>query len=141
MKKAVGVFLLLVCFSSFLYGQKTRFGQEPPKAKPGVDYPIAVHIHETRMRQNCQYDWQSGIIAGPRYSCPDVVYLDAVMNGKSVELMGPYFQKFTISPGDYKARVITRKASNTAPTAMGLKYELLFPQGYIWRSMVTGVGE
>jgi hypothetical protein len=141
MRKFAVVLLLSFCLFPFLYGQKTRFGQQPPKAKPGVDYPIAVHIRETHIRQNCQYNWQSGIIGGPSYSCPDVLYLEAVMNGKSVELMGQYFRKFTISPGDYQARVITKKASSTDPAAMGIKYELLFPQRYIWRCMVTGIGE
>jgi hypothetical protein len=140
MKRAFIALFLLACVP-LLYGQKTRFGQEPPKAKPGVDYPIALHIHETHIRQNCQYNWESNIIGGPRYSCPDVLYLEAVMNGKNVELMGQYFQRFTISPGDYEARVITKKASNIEPAAMGLKYELIFPQRYIWRCMVTGIGE
>lgn len=133
--------LLVICFAPFSYAQKTRFGQEPPKAKPGVDYPIAVHIQEIHIRQNCQYNWQSGIIGGPSYSCPDVVYLEAVVNGKNVEFMGPYFQKFTISPGDYQARIMTKKTSSTAPAVMGMKYELLFPQRFIWRCMVTGIGE
>jgi hypothetical protein len=140
MKRPIIALILLACLPP-LYGQKTRFGQEPPKAKPGVDYPIAVHIHETHIRQNCQYNWGSNIIGGPRYSCPDVLYLEAVMKGKRVELMGQYFQKFTISPGDYQARIITKKASGTEPAAMGLKYELIFPQKYIWRCMVTGIGE
>jgi hypothetical protein len=141
MRKLAAVLFLALCFFPFLHGQKTRLGQEPPMAKPGVDYPIAVHIHEARIRQNCQYDWQSNIIGGPRYSCPDVVYLDAVMNGKNVELMGQYFQKFTISPGDYQARLLTKKAPSAGPATMGLKYELLFPQRYVWRCMVTGIGE
>jgi hypothetical protein len=140
MKRLIVALILLACLP-LLYGQKTRFGQEPPKAKPGVDYPIAVHIHETHIRQNCQYNWESGILGGPRYSCPDLLYLESVMNGKSVELMGQYFQKFTISPGDYQARVITKKALNTEPAAMGLKYELIFPQRYVWRCVVTGLGE
>src|ERR1035437_1021960 len=140
MRKLVVVLFLLLCTTSSIYGQKTRYGQVPLKAKRGVDHPIAVHIRGTHIRQNCQYDWQSDLLGGPRHTCPDVVYVDAVMNGKNVELMGQYFPNFTISPGDYQARLI-KKAPSADPTAMGQKYELLFPEKYVWLSMVTGVSE
>jgi hypothetical protein len=141
MRKFAAVLFLLLCSASLIYGQKTRFGQVPLKAKRGVDYPIAIHIHGTHIRKNCQYDWGSEILGGPRYTCPEVVYLDAVLNGKNVELMGQYFQNLTISPGDYKVRLISKKASNTDQAAMGLKYELLFPEKYVWRCIVTGISD
>ena len=141
MKKLTIVLFLSICFLPFLYGQKVRFGQVPPKATSGVDYPIAVHIHEAHIRKNCGYDWQSGIIGGPKYTCPEVAYLDVVMDGKKIELMGQSFQKFSISPGDNHARIITKKASNTDAPSMGLKYVLLIPEGYIWRCVVTGLAD
>jgi hypothetical protein len=64
--------------------------------------------------------------------------VDAVLNGKKVELMGPNFQKFTISLGDFQARLI-KNAPNAA--VIGQKYELLFPNKYVWRCAVTGISE
>jgi len=140
MKKFAAVLVLLLCSTSLIYGQKTRFGEVPSKAKKGVDYPIAVHIVATHIRQNCQYDWESAILGGPRYDCPEVVYLDAVMNGKKVELMGQHFNKFVLSPGDFKARPI-KNTLNTDPAVMGQKFELVSPEMYVWRCIVTGVSE
>jgi hypothetical protein len=140
MRKLLFVLLLLFCTASSAFGEKVRLGEVSPKAKRGVDYPIAIHIRGTHIRQNCQYDWESAIIGGPRHTCPDVVYLDALVNGKNIELMGQYFQKFSISPGDYQAR-LTTKTQNADPAAMGQKYELVFPEKYVWRCMVTGVSE
>ena|GEM_PF-2202310 len=134
------VLLCLVFWCTAIYGQKTRFGELPPKAKPGVDYPIAIHIHGTHIRQNCQYDWQSAIIGGPAHTCPNVVYVDAIFNGKNVELMGAHFDKFSISPGDYQAR-LTTKAPNADPAVMGQKYELLSPDKRVWRCIVTGISD
>jgi hypothetical protein len=140
MKKFAAVLLLLLCSTTLIYGQKTRFGEFPPRAKKGVDYPIAVHIVATHIRQNCQYDWKAEILGGPRYDCPEVVYLDAVFNGKKVELMGQRFQKLVISPGDYQARPI-KNDPNANLAVMGQKYELLSPDKYVWRCIVTGVSE
>jgi hypothetical protein len=61
-----------------MYGQKTRLGQELPRAKPGEDYPIKVHISGVHYR---------GEYLGPGQMA-DVIYADAVMNGKKIELRG-----------------------------------------------------
>jgi hypothetical protein len=140
MKKLTFLLLFLFCTASLSFAEKVRLGEVPPRAKRGVDYPVAVHIGATHIRQNCEYDWQSAIIGGPKHTCPEVVYVDAFVNGKKIELMGQYYQKYTISLGDYKAR-LTTKAPNADPAAMGQKYELLTPEKYAWRSMVTGVSE
>jgi hypothetical protein len=137
MRKFAAVLFLLLCSTSLISGQKTRFGQAPPKAKQGVDYPIAVHIGATHIRKNCQSD---SIISDQGYNCPEVVYVDAVLNGKKVELMGPNFQKFVISPGDFQARLI-KDAPKASPAMIGQKYELLSPDKYVWRCIVTGVYE
>jgi hypothetical protein len=53
MKKFVVVLSLLLCSITSAYGQKTRFGQTPLKAKPGIDYPIKVHISGIHIRPYC----------------------------------------------------------------------------------------
>ena len=140
MKKFSVVIFVLLCSTSLTFGEKIRFGEVPPRAKKGVDYPIAVHVGATHIRQNCQYDWQSDILGGPRYNCPEVVYVDAVLNGKKVELMGQNFKKFVIPLGNFHARLI-KNSPDANPAAMGQKDELLFPDGYVWRCIVTGVSE
>jgi hypothetical protein len=61
-----------------MYGQKTRYGQELPHAKPGDAYPIKVHIAGLHYRGEYVGSGQN----------EDVIYADAVMNGKKVELRG-----------------------------------------------------
>jgi hypothetical protein len=64
-----------------MYGQKTRLGQELPRAKAGDVFPIKVHISGIHHRD--EY-----IIAGqPTH----VIYADAVISGKKVELTGDLF--------------------------------------------------
>ncbi len=140
MKKLTFLLLFLFCTASLSFAEKVRLGEVPPRAKRGMDYPVTVHVGATHIRQNCEYDWQSAIIGGPKHTCPEVVYVDAVVNGKKIELMGQSYRKYTISLGDYKAR-LTTKAPHADPAAMGQKYELLTPEKYAWRSMVTGVSE
>jgi hypothetical protein len=51
---------------------------ERARAKPGTDYPIQVHISGIHIRTHC------GSILK---SCDDVLYADATLNGKKVDLM------------------------------------------------------
>src|ERR1700761_2107706 len=64
------------CCSLVMTGQKTRYGQDPPHAKPGTVYPIKIHI--------------SGIHSRTEYASPglyeDATYVDAILDGKKVEL-------------------------------------------------------
>jgi len=140
MRKFAAILLLLFCISPFAPGQKTRYGQEPPKAKPGVDYPINVHISGIHIRQYCKAHF------GERYisSCDEVLYADAIMNGMRIELMG-YSEtgslKFLeLPPGDYQAR-LTKDYINAGFTTIGQKYELVFPDWTIWQCTVTGISE
>jgi hypothetical protein len=83
MKKLAVVIFLLLCTTTSIYGQKTRYGRVPPKAKPGVDYPIAIHISGIHIRQYCKENW------GEKYaSCDDVVYADVIIKGMKIEMMG-----------------------------------------------------
>lgn len=135
MKKLFAGMFLLICFLPFAYGQRIRFGQEPPKAKPGIIYPIKVHISGIYLRR---YYIGSG-------QNEEVLYADAIMNGKKFELMGDWiwFRKYyrlSPSPGDYQARLL-KDAPAGSPTPIYQKYELLMPENTIWRCTVTGFSE
>ncbi|MGB8028975.1 MAG: hypothetical protein WCF30_04840 [Terracidiphilus sp.] len=134
MRKLAAVLLLGVCYFPCLYGQKTRIGQPPPKAMPGVDYPLRVHISGIHVRTPCRGE-----------VCRDVVYVDAVLNGKKIELMGdwiwfPGYYELAISPGDYQARLLKDSPKkNAAPIFQ--EYELVLPERTVWRCTVTGISE
>ena len=114
----------MICFLPSLHGQQTRLGQKPPKAAPGTDYPIKVHI--------------SGIHIRTQYrSLDDLLYADATLNGKKVELVG---DDVPITPGDYVARFV-KKSHGDDLQLLGQKYEILFPDNTYWRCTVTGFSE
>jgi hypothetical protein len=125
-----------------MHGQKTRFGQELPHAKPGDDYPIKVHISEKHYR---------GEYFGSQ--AEDVIYADAVINGKKVELRGyqgtvnqyPYghpLKYFNLALGDYQARLLKySNKSKVDDTPLFEVYELVLPDKTVWRCTVTGISE
>lgn len=134
MRKLAIVLFFAICFFPYLYGQKTRIGQAPPKARTGIDYPIKVHISGIHVRTPCRGE-----------VCHDVVYSDAIVDGKKIELMGnwiwfPGFYQFALAPGDYQARLYKDSPKkNSAPIFQ--EYELILPEKTIWRCTVTGISE
>jgi hypothetical protein len=133
MKRPLIALLLLACLP-LLYGQKTRYGQEPPTAKPGVDYLVKVHISGIRIRRYCD----QGI-------CDDVLHADAVLSQQKVELTGsfiytPRFFQDSLVPGDYTARLL-KVAHKGAAVPLYDEYELLLPDRHVWRCTVTGMSE
>jgi hypothetical protein len=136
MKKTAVALLILIFLLPLLHGQKTRFGQNLPKAKPGVDYPLSVHISGMRVRKEC---W--------RQPCADVVYAEAVVNGRKIELEsnpGLYLQFFRDMKqpllGDYRAR-ITSNDPGADLNRIGLSYEVLLPDRSVLSFSVSGVFE
>ena len=126
---------LLLCLCSLaMYGQKTRFGQEAPYAKPGVDYPIKVHISGLHYRGEYK---GSGLNEA-------VIYADTVMDGKKLELRGDSeqlpFQAYNLSPGDYQARLL-KDPHKVSDTPMFQEYEVVLPNKKVWRCTVSGVYE
>jgi hypothetical protein len=102
------VFVALVfCFCSLAtYGQKTRFGQELPHAKPGDDYPIKVHISGLHYRGEYVGSGQD----------EDVIYADAVMNGKKVELRGYQGADFQYPRASFEVlQIATGRLSGATP--------------------------
>jgi hypothetical protein len=133
MRKLV-VTLLLAVAAPFLYGQKTRMGQPPPAAKPGVDYPIAIHVSGIHVRTPCKGE-----------NCHDVVYADATVDGKKVELMGdwiwyPDYYQLALFPGDYKGRLLKDSSRKNAGPVFQ-EYEILMRENTVWNCSVTGVYE
>ncbi|MGA7242362.1 MAG: hypothetical protein WBX19_04225 [Terracidiphilus sp.] len=108
-------------------------GQPPATAKAGVDYPIAFHISGIHVRTPCKGE-----------TCNDVVYADAIVDGKRIELMGdwiwyPNYSSVALFPGDYKGRLFKDSKKNAGPIFQ--QYELLLRENTIWRCTVTGVYE
>lgn len=130
---------LLFCLP-VLHAQKTRYGQQPPYAKPGVDYPIKVHVTAMRI----QYEYES-----TRYEVIDSPYAEelhanAIINQKKLELTcgflyDPHYYQPSFLPGDYAARLL--KPSKGAAAPIFDEYELLLPDRHIWRCTVTGISE
>jgi hypothetical protein len=122
------------------FGQKWRVGQSPLHSKPGVDYPIKVHISEIHLRNP---------YVGMRQT-DELVYADATLDGKKVELCGvlepiPGHHTAPPRPADYKARLLRepRKhgAYNATDPEIDRIYELVMPDGTLWTASVTGISE
>jgi hypothetical protein len=123
-----------------MHGQKTRLGQELTHAKPGVDYPIKVHISGKHYR-----DEYFGSQA------QDVIYADAVMKGKKIELRGYQEADFQYPHGhplkfyklplrDYQARLL-KDSPKVDDAPLFQVYELLLPDKTVWSCTVTGISE
>jgi hypothetical protein len=143
MKKTAGFLLLLACFlpclQTQLKAQKVRYGQAPPKAKPGVDYPLTVHVSGIRVRQRCSNDSFSTTPSG--ISCKNVVYVDALTGDGKIELVGDwiwYRYPMNLTPGDYHARLL-KDPHNATP--IDREYEFVLPDRSVWRTTVTGFSE
>jgi hypothetical protein len=131
--------LFSVCAVALAPAQKTRYGQQLPKAKPGVDYPVKVHVSGIHLRRDCT---TSSIEAnGP---CADKIYADALVDQRKLELMGYQIwfpsRPIPLIPGEYPARLF--KAPRVAgANPIGDEYELVLPDQTIWRCTVTGISE
>jgi hypothetical protein len=125
---------LLFCFCSLaMHGQKMRLGQALPHAKPGDNFPIKVHISGIHYR--AEY-----IGAG---QTEDVIYADAIMNGKKVELRGDRevpFQYYKLPMGDYQARLL-KDSPKVDDAPLFQIYEVVLPDTTVYRCTVTGISE
>ena len=133
MKRSLTALFLLMCLP-LLYAQKSRYGQEPPYAKPGAVYPPKVHISGIRISQDCS----SG-------TCYEGLATDAVLNQQKIELSGgfvyvPKFFRDNLVLGDYPARLL-KIAHKGAKVPFYDEYELLLPDRHVWQCYVTGIFE
>jgi len=134
--------LVALCFIAclpVLQSQVLRFGQEPTYAKPGVDYPIKVHISGIRVRSYCSEN-----------GCDEELRADAMLNQQKVELTGriiygprafynPRNAQDRLMPGNYTARLL--KTHKGADSLLYDEYELLMPDQRVWHCQVTGIFE
>jgi hypothetical protein len=132
-RRAFVALLVFCCCSLAMHGQKVRLGQGLPPAKPGVDYPIKMHISGIHYRDEYVGSGQTA----------DVVYIDAVMNGEKVELRGDRevpFQFYKLPLGDYQARLL-KDTHKTSHTPLFQIYEVLFPDRTVCSFTVMGISE
>jgi hypothetical protein len=129
MRKVVAGLILMTWFFPLLQAQQTppRGG---PTTAPAGGFPIQVHISGIHIRTHCGTVSLVG-------SCDDVIYADATLNGKKVDLMGEIVQ---IAPGNYVAR-IQKKSSVGGLQEIGQKYEILLTDNTYWRCTVAGFSE
>jgi hypothetical protein len=116
-----------------MYGQKTRLGQELPHAKSGDDYPITVHVSGIHYREEYLGSGQTA----------DVIYANAVMDGKKVELRADRkapFQYFKLPLGDYQVRLL-KDPHKLGDTPIFQIYELLLPDKTVMNFTITGISE
>jgi len=125
---------LALCFCSLaMHGQKVRYGQEMPHAKPGDSYPIKVHISGIHYRDEYVGSGQTD----------SIVYADAVMNGEKVEFRGEPgipFQYLKLPLGDYQVRLL-KNPNKTNDMSLFQIYELLLPDRTVLRCTLTGISE
>lgn len=141
MKRWISIMCFLLCVSSLTYGQKYRMGQGPKPANPS-DFPLQLHISASHIRRVCS-GFDNG--APPGVACTaDGLFVDAVMNGKKVELWGDAKigkQKSSIiAPGDYKAQ-LTDDEHNADRTAISQDYVVLLSDGTTWPCHLSGITE
>jgi hypothetical protein len=116
---------LALCFCSLaLHGQKTQYGQYLSYAKPGVAYPIKVHVSAVHYRG---------------YNV-DLVYADAVMSGKKVELSFEDLVPFKALLGDLQVRFV-KDPQKTGDALLFQEYEAIFPGRRVTKFTVTGISE
>jgi len=138
MRLCVAAVLLIFCCSTIAPAQKTRYGQGPPKAKAGVNYPVKVHVSGIHLRIDCTPN--RSVQAS---TCANVIYADAMLDGRKFELMGSQIWSrgpIRLTPADYQARLF-KAHSATSQNPIGEEYELLLPDQTIWRCTVTGISE
>ncbi len=132
MTKKLCVALAVLLGVGALHAQKTRMGQEMPFVKPGVNYPVVVHVYGIHVRPDCTEGY-----------CVNTLYADVVAIGRKLELgcatgipEKPYFKKGApLSFGNFHARVLR----NGSGTALGDEYELVLPNKRVLGCVVSGM--
>ncbi|MFZ0746859.1 MAG: hypothetical protein WAM85_20815 [Terracidiphilus sp.] len=135
MRKFAAVLFLFFFFTASVNGQKTRFGQGPPKP---ISSPIKVHISATHIRDHCTDTFKG------QSSCENGLYADAILDGKKIELFGTAVidkqDTVLIVPGDYQAQ-LTKDFHSADGSVINQEYNIIFPHGTIWHCVVTGISE
>lgn len=129
MTKFAVLMLFLLCSTSLMHAQKSRYGQ--PSANP-ADYTVKVHITATHLR-SCAWD---------DARCIDHLYVDAILDGKKFEFFGVVdkHQTSLIIPGDYLA-MLPKKPRDGGKPVLGQTYYVLLADKSGWSCNITGFYE
>ena len=124
--------ILFLCSIASAQG-KYRPGQYPINQNPN-DYTINVHVSATHFRQCAT--------AGTTPPCGQGVYVDAILNGKKVELFGGVdkHQAPLIVPGDYRA-MLPKRPRPSSSEVLFQNYYVLLPDKTAWLCEITGFSE
>jgi len=139
MRGSMIALLLVLCAPALVCGQESNPDQNLPKAKAKTVYPLKVHISDAQLRNQC-----TGSDVLRAWSCDDVIYASATINGQKAELMGYRIwssdEPVPLVPGDYEARFL-KGPQPAGPLMLGEKYELVLPDRTLWQCKVTGIWE
>jgi hypothetical protein len=124
--------ILFLCSMASAQG-KYRPGQYPVNQNPN-DYTINFHVSATHFRR-CASVGLNGL-------CGNGVYVDAILNGKKVELSGGVdkHQALLIVPGDYRA-MLPKKPRASSTAVLFQPYYVLLPDKTVWPCEITGFSE
>lgn len=116
-------------------GKKDSLGQTQPALAT-----VHLHISASHLRLNCR---DSDIGFG-RVSCDYGLSVDAVLNGKKIELwgaskIGKQYSALLV-PGDYTAQ-LTYDDHNADRAVISRGYKLLLPDGVTWQRPLSGIAE
>ena len=132
MKISFVLSILFLCSIASAQG-KYRLGQYSVNQNPN-DYTINVHVSATHFRQCAT--------VGLNPPCGEGVYVDAILNGKKVELFGAVdkHQALLIVPGDYRAMLQKKKRTSNSEVLFQ-NYYVLLPDKTAWLFEITGFSE
>jgi hypothetical protein len=124
--------ILFLCSMTSAQG-KYRPGQYPINQNPN-DYTINFHVSATHFRQCAT--------VGLNAPCGEGVYVDAILNGKKVDLFGvaDKRQSVLLAPGDYRA-MLSKKPRLGGSAVLFQNYYMLLPDKSAWRCEITGFSE
>lgn len=125
-------FLLILSGAACLHGQKTRYGQELPFPKKGVDYSLAVHVSAIHMRWNCLNSY-----------CTRDFILDSLVASRRREFTcssgipeGSH-APVPLTLGDTHGRALSKASGDE----IGDDYELLTSNGRVMKCWLSGIAE
>ena len=132
MKKYCVLAALFLCSIVSAQG-KYRLGQTPIDRNPN-DYTISIHISAVHVRQCAYFSGNGG--------CGRGIFVDAVLNGKKVELLGSAdkSQLALLVPGDYQA-MLEKKSRAGGKEVLFQRYYMLLPDKSAWACEITGFSE
>jgi hypothetical protein len=141
MRKPITIISFLLCSVCSMYGQKYRMGQAPAAPNP-AEFPLRLHVAASHLRRVC-----SGFDSGhnlPGVSCANGLFVDAVLNGKKIELWGDSkvgkLKSAILAPGDYTAQ-LTNDGHNADETVISQDYKVLLSDGTTWQCHLSGIVE